>query len=168
MALDPLGIYLNDHLAGSVAALDMMQNLAEQAQGRPLEQVLRTLHAEVTEEQPLLRDLLARLDAGESALKQVAAWVAEKVGEGKLALAARNDPALGTLQGLESIMVGLQGKLSLYRVLAEVAPHHPRLAGYGFSELVARTIDQQERIERERMAAGRAAFGAPGSGGRER
>jgi hypothetical protein len=161
MATDPLALYLNDHLAGSVAALHMMEELAEHERGSPLEEKLLALRAEAAEEQEMLRDLLARIDAGESRLKQAAAWIAEKVGQGKLAVAARHHPALATLQGLESLALGLEGKLCLYRVLAEIAPNDPRMSEYRFATLVARTVIQQSMIEHERLDAARAAFGAP-------
>ena len=159
MAAEPLAIYLEDHLAGSVAALRLMEELAEVDRGTPLETTLRRLHAEVSEEQRGLRELLARIDARPSALKQAAAWVSEKVGEGKLALAARSHPALARLQGLESLVLGLQGKLSLYRVLADVAGADSRLEG-DFVGLADRTIKQQAMIEAERRSAAREALAA--------
>jgi hypothetical protein len=161
MAAEPLAIYLEDHLAGSVAALKMMEELAEVEQGTPLETTLRRLHAEVSEEQNGLRELLARIEASPSTLKQAAAWLSEKVGEGKLALSARSHPALARLQGLESLVLGLQGKLALYRVLAEAAARDPRLQG-DFSGLADRTVRQQATVEAERQAAARAAFSPPG------
>jgi hypothetical protein len=161
MAADPLAVYLNDHLAASVVALNMMEELAAHEHGQALEEKLLALRAEVEEEQQMLRDLLARIDAGESRLKQAAAWLTEKVGQGKLAVAARVHPSLATLQGLEALALGLEGKLCLYRVLGEIAPHDPRLSEVRPAALVARTIIQQSMIERERLAAARAAFGAP-------
>lgn len=158
MAADPLAIYLNDHLAGSLAAINFMEELAELECGRPLEEKLRTLRAEVEEEQQMLRELLAKIDAGESRVKQAAAWLTERVSMGKFALAARSHPALATLQGLESIVLGLEGKLSLYRALAEIEQRDPRLSGYPFLALEARTIIQQSMVEHERLAAARAAF----------
>ena len=156
MATEALAVYLEDHLAGSVAALNLMEELAEMHRGSPLEATLRRLHAEVSEEQGGLRGLLARIEATPSALKQAAAWVSEKVGEGKLALVARHHPALATLQGLESIALGLQGKLALYRVLVQLAPEDPRLQG-DFTALADRTVAQHAAIETERQAAAVAA-----------
>jgi hypothetical protein len=160
MSRELLAIYLEDHLAGSVAALKMMEELAELESGTPLEAKLRGLHAQVSEEQQGLRALLARIDAEPSTLKQAAAWISEKVGEGKLALVARKHAALARLQGLETLVLGLQGKLGLYRVLAEVAAGDPRLGG-DFAALAERTVAQQAMVEAERLAAGREAFAVP-------
>jgi hypothetical protein len=162
MPADALRRYLEDHLAGSVAALQLMETLADHARGRPLEQKLRGLHYEVIEEQERLKAILARLDGEESSLKRATAWLTEKLHRGRLALVERADPALALLEGLESLALGLQGKLALYRALEDIAPDEPRLGGYPFAALQARTMIQHAMVEQERMAAARAAFGDRG------
>jgi hypothetical protein len=159
MPTDALAHYLQDHLAGSVAALQLMETLAEHERGRPLERKLRALHAEVTEEQQTLREILDRIQGDESRLKQVAAWLTEKMHAARLALAERAHPALARLDGLESLALGLQGKLALYRALEDAVPNDPRLGGYPFAALQARTVLQHGMVERERMDAAREAFG---------
>jgi hypothetical protein len=163
MPSDALAQYLQDHLAGSVAALQLMETLAEQERGQPLELALRTLHSQVSEEQRILREILDRLDGGESRLKQAAAWLTEKMHVARLALAERLHPALARLDGLESLALGLQGKLALYRALEDAAPGEPALGDYPFAELQARTEAQHAMIERERMAAAREAFRGTGN-----
>ncbi len=164
MPAEALAHYLQEHLAGSVAALQLMETLADHERGGPLEARLRGLHAEVSEEQDTLRDILARLDGGESRLKQVAGWLTEKAHVARLALAERAHPALVRLDGLESLALGLQGKLALYRALAAAAPGEPRLGGYPFTALEARTLLQHAMVERERMAAAMEAFGGAADG----
>jgi hypothetical protein len=158
MPTNALRRYLQDHLAGSVAALQLMETLADHERGLPLEQKLRGLHYEVTEEQERLKAILARLEGEESSLKRATAWLTEKLHRGRLALAERANPALARLEGLESLALGLQGKLALYRALEDVAPDEPRLGGYPFAALQARTLLQHAMVEQERMAAARAAF----------
>jgi hypothetical protein len=163
MPANALRRYLQDHLAGSVAALQLMETLADHERGSPLEQKLRGLHYEVTEEQERLKAILARLDGEESSLKRATAWLTEKLHRGRLALLERADPALARLEGLESLALGLQGKLALYRALEDVASGDPRLGGYPFAALHARTLIQHAMVEQARMAAARAAF-ANGAG----
>jgi hypothetical protein len=158
MPADALRRYLQDHLAGSLAALELMETLADHERGRPLEQKLRGLHYEVTEEQERLKAILARLDGEESSLKRATAWLTEKLHRGRLTLVERADPALALLEGLESLALGLQGKLALYRALEDIARDEPRLSGYPFAALQARTLIQHAMVEQERMAAARAAF----------
>jgi hypothetical protein len=164
VSTEPLAVYVNDHLAGSAAGLTLMGDLAERAEGTALAAKLRTLAAEVQEDQQLLRDTLNRLAAGERRIAQAAAWVGEKVSEKRLALAARNHPALALLEGLESIALGLQGKLGIFRVLAELGPLDQRLAGLPYGARADRTVIQHEMIETERRAAAREAFGVASAG----
>jgi hypothetical protein len=159
VSTEPLAVYVNDHLAGSSAGLTLMDDLASRAEGTALATKLRRLAAEVREDQQLLRDTLDRLAAGERRVAQAAAWLGEKVSEKRLALAARNHPSLALLEGLESIALGLQGKLGIFRVLAELGPLDPRLAGLPYGARADRTVVQHGMIEAERRAAAREAFG---------
>jgi hypothetical protein len=168
MSTDALAVYLNDHLAGSVAALELVESLAAHEEGGPLEQALLGLQQEIAQDQETLREILSRLDADASKLKRAAAWLTEKAGRARLALAAREHPALARLEGLESLALGIQGKAGLWRALAEAAAGEPRLAGYQFGTLEMRAVAQHAIVERERIAAAREALGAePGvPGGR--
>jgi hypothetical protein len=162
---EALAIYLNDHLAGSVAALELIEGLLAHEDGRPLQQTLIGLRREITEDQETLRGILSQLDADESTLKRAAAWLVEKVGRAKLSLAEREDPALARLEGLESLALGIQGKAGLWRALAEVAAQDPRLGGHQFGTLEIRAVAQHAIVERERIAAAREALvqrGRPG------
>jgi hypothetical protein len=160
VSAEPIAVYLNDHLAGAAAGLSMMDDLASRTKGTALGAQLHALAAEVREDQQLLRDVLVRLAASERRAAQAAAWVTEKVSEGRLALAARSHPALALLEGLESLALGLQGKLAMFRVLADIGPHDPRLADLPFDARAERTAAQHAMIETERRAAAREAFGA--------
>ena len=97
MSAEPLALYLNHHLAGSIAGITLMDELAERVEGTTLASMLRTVAAQAREDQQLVREVLARLAAGERRAAQAAAWVTEKVSEGHLALMARQHPALGVL-----------------------------------------------------------------------
>jgi hypothetical protein len=165
MMADPLSIYLSDHLAGAVAGLTMMETLAKEAGDSPLAAKLTQLVAEVREDRDLLQETLDRLDSHPNRLAQAAAWVSEKAGEGRLALSSRSHPALGLMQGLEAIALGLRGKRAVFRVLAELGPGDSRLSGRPYAAREARTAAQEAMVEEERLAAARAAFtGKPSSG----
>jgi len=126
------------------------------------------LHAEVTAEQERLKAILARLEGEEGSLKQAAVWLTEKLHRGRFALAERADPALARLTDLESLALGLQGKLTLHRALEDVEPDEPRLGAYPFAALQARTLLQHAMVGQERMVAARVAFeGEGGSNGRD-
>jgi hypothetical protein len=47
MSKEKLTIYLNDHLAGSVGALELVDHLIETYKGKPLEQFFKDLRNEI-------------------------------------------------------------------------------------------------------------------------
>jgi hypothetical protein len=75
VSAESLAVYLNDHLAGSVAALELLDALAGRVHGTPAEQMLRTVRVEVTADQDVLRAVLDKVGGDESRLKQAAAWL---------------------------------------------------------------------------------------------
>ena len=91
-----LTTYLNDHLAGSVMALELIKHAAKPCAGTPLARSLEQLHGEIEEDQTVLRELLQRLDASENPVKKAAAWIAEKVGRVKMDASDTSDPPDGS------------------------------------------------------------------------
>ena len=158
MNADSLAVYLNDHLAGSVAALELIDALAGRVQGTPTEQMLRTVRVEVAADQDVLRAVLDKV-GDESRLKQAAAWLSEKVGQAKLAVAGHRHPDLDVLEGLETLALGIQGKAALWRALGVIAPENPRLSSFQYSSLEARAQAQYDQVEQARLTAARAALG---------
>jgi hypothetical protein len=159
VSADSLGVYLNDHLAGSVAALELLDALAGRLHGTPAEHLLRGVRVEAAADQEVLRAVLDQVGGDESRLKQAAAWLSEKLGQAKLAVAGHRHPDLDVLEGLETLALGIQGKAALWRALGVVAPGHPGLSSFQFSSLESRARAQYDRIEEARLAAARAALG---------
>jgi hypothetical protein len=159
VSAESLAVYLNDHLAGSVAALELIDALTGRVHGTPTEQVLRTVRVEVAADQDVLRAVLDKVGGDESRLKQAAAWLSEKVGQAKLAVAGHRHPDLDVLEGLETLALGIQGKAALWRALGAVVTGNPRLASFQFSSLEARAQAQYDKVEQARLAAARAALG---------
>ena len=81
---DSLGTYLHDHLAGSTYAIDLVEALRDQYAGEPLGQFAATLLIEIKADRDTLRQLAERIGDGSSELKEMAAWMAEKVSRFKL------------------------------------------------------------------------------------
>jgi hypothetical protein len=152
-------VYLNDHLAGSVAALELLDALAGRVHGTPAEQVLRTVRVEVAADQDVLRAVLDKVGGDESRLKQAAAWLSEKLGQAKFVVAGHRYPDLDVLEGLETLALGIQGKAALWRALGAVAAESPRLSSFQFSSLEARARAQYDQLEQVRLSAARAALG---------
>jgi len=143
--------YLQDHLAGSVAAVELVERAIAENEGNQLAVVLGGVLADIREDQDVLRGLLAGLDAGESPLKKAGAWLAEKAG--RLKLGDTGEPAIQRLEMLEALSLGILGKLALWRALQRVADRYPALAGVDLARLELRAREQHERIEAHRLEA---------------
>src|SRR5688500_9178566 len=74
-----LATYLNDHLAGSVMALDLLENLQSAHSATALADLCAGLHADITEDRNELEGLMKRLDISPSRTRQATAWFAEKM-----------------------------------------------------------------------------------------
>jgi hypothetical protein len=157
MANQHLATYLNDHLAGSVAALELLAQLEATHADTELARGVATLRLEIEEEQQTLTALMERLQITKSAPRQAVAWIAEKVTQLKLRLDDPADGALRLLQALEAIGVGIQGKRSLWRALAAAAV--PGLPQADYARLVQRSEDQQQWVEAMRLQAAQVALG---------
>jgi hypothetical protein len=142
-----LTTYLNDHLAGSVAALELLDHLIDSHE-EPDRAVLRELRNEISQDRQVLQRLLAR---------KTAAWLTEKLGRAKLQV---DDPGTGELrrlEALEALALGIQGKLSLWRALA-VLERAPHLVSLDLAQLQARATGQFDRVEQLRLRVARSAL----------
>jgi hypothetical protein len=157
MAKAELATHLNDHLAGSVAALELLDHLIKQFKGQRLEKFFSDLRSDVRSDQNVLRDLIHRLDVEESSVRKAGAWLVEKLGRAKIGLAKEG---AGLLQALEGLVLGITGKQLLWRAMAAVAETSPKLRGIDFGRLEERAIEQIERVEAERLQAAHAALSA--------
>jgi len=148
--------YLNDHLAGSVSALELIAHWAEVHKGDLLGRFFMEIEKEIKADQEMLRDVMRTLGVEESKVRKVAAWAAEKVGRARLVVAGDEPNGLGLVLTLEGLIMGVTGKKMLWRTLA--AAKLPELNSYDFEELQRRAEQQVEHIEAERMLAIRQAF----------
>ncbi len=156
-----LGIYLNDHLAGSVAALELIEYLSKNYPDTTLETFFAELHAEISADQDVLRDLLRTFEEGESSVRKAGAWIAEKVGRAKFGISEMEVRGTGLLEALEGLAMGITGKQLLWRALAAASETMPQLRGLNYDRLEQRAREQRDRVEEKRLAAAREAFKAP-------
>jgi hypothetical protein len=150
-----LPIYLNDHLAGSIGALEMLDDVIDRQKGEPLEAFLKNLRTDIASDQQELRSLMEKLGVEESAVRKAGAWVAEKFSRAKLRIGDSGEPNLALMQSLESLALGKQ---SLWRTLAAIADTAPVLSGFDFARLEKRAADQFECVETEALAIAQKIF----------
>jgi len=143
--------YLNEHLAGSVGALELIEHWAQLHKGKPLGVFFADINAEIRADQNTLRDIMHSLGIKESNVRKASAWAAEKAGRARLMIAGDERGSLGLVLTLEGLIMGINGKKLLWRALHSA--RLPLLNGYGFEELQGRAEEQIKRIEAERIRA---------------
>jgi hypothetical protein len=158
LSKDSLNVYLNDHLAGSTAAVDLIEQARDHNQGTPLADFLDALLDEVRADREVLEGLMDRLGVDKSTVKQAGTWLMEKVSRLKFMISERSHPELRNLIELEALRLGVQGKQALWLALEQVTDLDERLAGTDFAALADRAEHQVLGIEQRRLQAARAAF----------
>lgn len=158
MNRDSLDTYLNDHLAGSVTALEIIEHLARTCRDTQLQSFFTDLHVEITADQQVLQDLLKALDMHEGAIRKAGAWLVEKVGRAKLGYEKDEGGGVEFLQALEAIVLGITGKSLLWRSLATASDEMAQLRGPNYAELEVRAMKQRDAVEAKRLDAARVAF----------
>jgi hypothetical protein len=152
--------YLNDHLAGSVGALELLDRLIDTYSEKPLEQFFRNLREDIQHDQEQLKELMQKLGADESAVRKAGAWLVEKLSRAKIELSEEAEGEVGLLLALEALVLGITGKRSLWRALQSASRTVPQLARLDYAGLENRAIGQCERVEAKRLEAARTAFQA--------
>jgi hypothetical protein len=158
MADKAMGVYLNDHLAGAMLGTHLAEQIRSRNQGTPLGELMGSLTPQIEEDRQTLIGLLDRMGASQNPVKQAGAWVTEKASRVKFWGPSSGGPELGTFMAVESLALGVLGKLSLWKALAQVADQHPAITSVDLDVLIDRAQNQYDLLERERLAAGRRAL----------
>jgi hypothetical protein len=151
-----LGIYLDDHLAGSTGGLELAKRAAAEHEGTELGAFLARLRDEIAEDRRALETLMEQLGITPHRAKQVVTWTAEKVGRLKPNGELRGRSPLTPFLELEALSLGIEGKRLMWVALREAGglPWAPeRLA-----ELEARAEHQRAGVEEHRRRIARHAL----------
>ena len=153
-----LGIYLNDHLAGSIAGHELAKRSAKSNKGTEFGPFLQELATDIEEDQRSLRLVMDRLGVKPNPIKDSGAWLAEKVGRLKLNGSLTGYSELSRVVELEGLAVGIMGKTALWRSLKTTFGDGGSLDGVELDELMARAEKQRAEIEEHRLKAAAMAF----------
>jgi hypothetical protein len=148
-----IAIYLNDHLAGATAGLELARRALKENRENEYGRFLATLAEEIAQDRRSLIELMERLLIPRSKLKVPAAWALEKVGRLKLNGRIRGYSPLSRLIELEGLAAGIEAKRAMWLTLLQIRPHDERLNDVDLESLVARAEDQRQRLEPHRLAA---------------
>jgi len=113
-----LATYIQDHLAGANAAIEIIGVLQKRSEELPTSQLLAWLAAEVQQDKETLEKLARNMGIVSSTVKDSAAWVGTrivnlKIGAGEL--------PFGAFEAREFLCLGIQGKLHLWKALQRSA-----------------------------------------------
>jgi hypothetical protein len=154
-----LAIYLNDHLAGATAVVELARRMSASNRANPYATTISELATELEHDRDLLIEVMERLSISRDRLKLAASWLAEKLGRFKLNGELVRYSPLSRLEELEVLSLGVQGKLALWEVLRITHGVDPRLHGIDLETARGRARGQRRRIEGLRRRAAREAFG---------
>jgi hypothetical protein len=156
-----LATYLNDHLAGATAGLELAKRTASSNEDTEFGDVLARIAREIHEDRETLRTLMRALGISEDAFKKTAAWTAEKLGRFKPNGRLVGYSPLSRLIELEGLALGVAGKRAMWQSLATTLVEEPRAANVEFEALAHRAEAQLADLEPLRLRAAAIAF-APG------
>jgi hypothetical protein len=154
MADSAIDTYLNDHLAGALFGSDLAEHLQARTEGTSLGELMKPLASEIEEDRQTLSDLMERMGTTRNPVKRATTWLAEQASRAKFGGLTASETGLGTFLALEA----LEGKVSLWTALKEVADRYPSLSSINLDELRQRAQAQRDMLERERVAACREAL----------
>jgi hypothetical protein len=158
MAEKHIATYLNDHLAGSTAALELLEHLEAVHASEEVRRFAADLRADVAADRGELEALMDRLQVAQSRTRKAAAWLTEKASELKLRWDDRASGALHLLEALDALSLGIEGKRGLWRALAAAAEDTVALQGVDYDSLTKRAEEQRRRVETLRLDAARRAL----------
>jgi hypothetical protein len=150
-----LPIYLNDHLAAAVGAVQLARRVAKANRDSGYGESLARLAEEINEDRRTLQSLLKALDVRGDPVKILASLGAEKLGRLKLNGSLISYSPLSRMEELEILLVGVNAKAVFWRALRDSIAGDPRVKAFDFDELIKRANSQRQRIEglRRRAAA---------------
>jgi hypothetical protein len=157
--MEPLGIYLNDHLAGATMARELARRAASSNRRSNYGGFLDRLAREVDEDRDTLLAIMRALGTSIDQLKVLGGWGAEKLGRLKLNGRLLGYSPLSRVIELEALVLGVRGKLGLWRALELLTPERPELGRFDLSHLLARAERQLDELETHRLQAAAEAFG---------
>ncbi|HVF52924.1 MAG TPA: hypothetical protein VNC78_04870 [Actinomycetota bacterium] len=160
-----LGIYLNDHLAGSVAGIELAKRIRGENEGTPLGEFLAEVIPVIEEDQQTVILIMEELGVARSPIKAPVAWVAERLGRLKLNGELTGYSPLSRVVELEGLLMGVQGRASLWKRLASVPIFEGPIASIDPVALAARADENISQIQDHLDDAARAAFAEPADAG---
>jgi hypothetical protein len=149
------GIYLNDHLAGSVVGSRLARRIAQHNEGNRYGSEAARLAEEIEQDKATLEELMERLGVRQKKARLAIAAVTETASRLKPNGRLIGYSPLSRVVELEGLTVGVTGKLELWQSLKATGE---RVDGIDADELIRRAESQRDRVADLRLQAAREAF----------
>jgi hypothetical protein len=144
-----LDTYLNDHMAGATAGTNLAKMAAEEHQTDEHGPFFSEIYAEIEADKDTLAQLIDALAVDESASKTALAEVGSKLMGPKFT--AGEDDELNAFVTLETLSIGVEGKVCMWKALKTVESEYPAFEQFDIDDLLARATAQREKIEAQRQ-----------------
>ncbi len=149
MAYSALDTYLNDHIAGATAGTNLAKMASEEHQTDEHGPFFSEIYAAIQQDSDTLKELATALGVEESAGKGALAEIGSKMMAPKFI--SGSDDQLNAFVTLETLSIGVESKVCMWKALQTVTDGYPALASLDLDELIARGEDQRARIEEQRL-----------------
>ena len=153
MSKEHLTTYLNDHLMGAAAAIELVDQFLTEAPD--LQEFLAGLKGDIESDRDEVVRVMDHLKISQSRVRKASGWLAEQAAELKFAM---TDESFRRLERLEALALGIQGKLNLWRALAAATQLDTGMTRLNYGRLQERAMDQLSRVEALRVEAARTAL----------
>lgn len=154
-----LAIYLNDHLAGAAAGVELARRTAHARRNSADAERLARLAEDVAADRGALLAIMESLGMPVRRYKSVATWAAEKAARLKLNGRLRSRSPLSDLVELEAMRLAVEGKAAGWRTLLSLVDREPALDVESLRTLVERAEAQITVLEELRVKAVEEVFG---------
>ena len=152
-----LSIYLNDHLAITVGAHELIERTLESNRDSELGDFLKALAQDSVQERRAIEAVMSEVGVGASHLKAAGAWLAERVGRLKLNGQISGYSDLSRLVEIEAIGLALASKRDFWDSLSHVG--FTEAGGLVTRSLARRAEQQLSELETHRREAAKQALG---------
>jgi hypothetical protein len=146
---EPLVTYLNDHLGGAQIAVQVLEAMRDQHDDPKFREFANTLLPEIEADDRILRSIAEKIGSGPSVAKQAGGWLLEKFA--RLKLGHTGSTNFEMFESLELLVLGIYGKLCLWKALQAAASQDFRLREYDYEDLLKRARQQHDLVESERL-----------------
>lgn len=153
-----LRTYLNDHLAGAKAGLQLAKDCQAHNEGTDLAASLSQVIPDIEDDHQVLKEIYSRVHSRENPIKKSLTWLLAKAGRFKLEGTLLRYSDLSRLEELEGLMLGIRGKLALWSALEASLASDARFDDIDFARLQQRAQHQRDTVEEHRIAAAQKVF----------